>query len=513
MTATIVPYGRLAGGNYGVLLDSATGKSLASVIEVLSTLPAVASTDNFSGRLVFSQADYILYIYVPATVPYWKPLEGVPTNVSNAAGSPPTVPVPIIGQLHWDLDTEVLFVWNSSAWVKAGGRYAAQIYENNYTGDAATTTFASGSSQALASEYVEVFLDGVRQVAGIDYALVGTTVTFVTAPAAAVVIYVRAMETASIVQTAQIAGAQYVATASQTDFITGMSGSDPSGVFVYKAGLLQTLTTDYTLVQHDVSILALTRASLVATVSTTLVHSLVIGSIVTLVNFTEPEYNNLTVTVTGLPTNSKFTFTAALTDSATGTPNGTAYYTPAFTKDIVRFNTGLTVGDAVDIRSLASVVVNNATGEINLLSSTGSGTTLHTAKVGATLNIKSLKSGANMTITDNGTDVTLAASTGTGYEDRIATSISNTVVVDPTSYVGVRNTLSATTVDISGIGAAGRRITIKDEIGIAATFAINIKSGGGTFDGAASPYVISTNYGSVSLTSDGINWFITAIMP
>lgn len=49
----------------------------------------------------------------------------------------------------------------------------------------------------------------------------------------------------------------------------------------------------------------------------------------------------------------------------------------------------------------------------------------------------------------------------------------------------------------------GRRITIKDEAGTAGSANISIV---GTVDGV-SGYTINTNYGKVTLISDGTNWF------
>jgi hypothetical protein len=513
MTATIIPHGRLAGGNYGVLLDSTTGDSLASVIEVLSTLPSIASTDNFSGRMVFSQSDYVLYIYVPLPTAYWKPLENVDTIVGNVAGVPPTITPLAIGQMYWDLDTESLFVWNGIIWQATTGQTATQLFENTYTGDGATTTFASGAATPVSDEYQEIFLDGVRQVGSVDYITIGTNISFVTAPALGVQIHSRVMVSDNIVQTAQVAGVAYTATASQTVFDTGIASSDPAGVFVYKDGILQSIPTNYTLTQQDVSIVSLTRVTTTATVVTTAAHGMSIGSQVTLINFAETQYNKLLVTLTGVPTVASFEFTVLVSDPAAGTPVGTAYYTPSFINDIVTFVTPLVGGEIVDIRTLRGVVIPNAAGEVNTLLSTGTGLGLNNTKVGSALNVKSLIAGANIILTDNGNDITVASSAGGGFEDRSGSNSTNITVADPTSYVGVQNTTTSTTVNISGIAAGGRRIIIKDEAGVAGTFPLNTSTGGGTIDGAASPYVISTNYGSVSLVSDGTNWFITSATP
>jgi hypothetical protein len=241
-------------------------------------------------------------------------------------------------------------------------------------------------------------------------------------------------------------------------------------------------------------------------VTTTVAHSLLVGGTVTLVNFAENVYNNVSVNITAV-TSTTFTFTTLSTNPTTGTPVGVAYYTPSIIIDSVIFTVPLLGGEKIDIRSLRGVVVTTAAGEANLLASVGTGVSLSGTKSGVTLNVKSLKAGNNITLTDNGNDVTIVAD-GKGFEDRITVN-SNSTITDPTSYVGVQNSSGATAIDISGIAANGRSIAIKDELGNAGTFNINIDVGvGKTVDGTATPYVISTNYGGVTLVSDGTNWFI-----
>lgn len=68
------------------------------------------------------------------------------------------------------------------------------------------------------------------------------------------------------------------------------------------------------------------------------------------------------------------------------------------------------------------------------------------------------------------------------------------------SYLGV---MGSYTVTLSG-PAKARKLIIKDEAGNAATSPITVT---GTIDGSAS-YIINTNYGALSLISDGTNWFV-----
>jgi len=513
MPRTLLPYGLLPNGNYGVVFDSTTGDPQASVIEIMSSLPSVASTDNFEGRIIFDTSDHSPYVFTSFPAAQWKPLEGIPATVDNVGGNPPILPTPNDGDLLWDLDTEVLFVWDGSSWQSAGGRYAASIVENSFVGDGSTTAFATGASVPVSAEYVEIHLDGVRQVAGTDYTVVGTTVNFVDAPPSGTGVYVRTLASDAIVQTAQVAGAQYTASSGDTDFETGLASTDPAGVFVYVDGIIKRNTIDYTISQQDTSIVSLNRVGSVSTVATKVVHGLSVGDEVTLVNFVETEYNNLTVIVTNVPTSKTFEFATSSASSSTGTPSGTAYYTPPFINDTIEFTTPMTGGELIDIRSLRSVIVASYSGEENTLGSAGSGVQLNATKAGTTLYVKSLIAGSNVALSDNGTEVTIASATGSGFEDRVGTNSAIFVVTDPTSYVGFNNNAAGVTADLSGIEISGRKITIKDEIGGASTFPISIATGGGTIDGATSPYLITTDYGSVTMVCDGTNWYITAARP
>lgn len=519
MARNFVPYGQLQSGNYGVLLDPTTQQPLASAVEVLNALPSVASVDNFDGRLVFETGSSTLYVFATLPTPQWKPLEGIPATVGNVAGSPPVVPTPQAGELFWDLDTEVLFVWDGSAWQAAGGRYAAQVIENTYLANGLQATYPSGASVAIQVQYVEVFLDGVRQVAGTDYTIVGTVINFTVAPPNGLVIYVRALVSDSIVQNAQVSRASYVASAGQTVFDIGVAGVDPAGVFVFRNGLIQAGGgIDYLLQQQDTTISQLLKVGpTTARITTAVNHGIPVGASVRLEGFAEVEYNNLTYTVQAVPTATTFDITVLPTDPATGTGNPTMFFSPPYVNDEVVFNSGLNATDTVEIRTLKNVVVSGSVGEINTLASIGTGTPLDAAKVGDTLQIKSLAAGANVNIVDIGSSVEISANVGTGFEDRVGVNASSYTVVNTTSYVGVRNTSTPVTINLSGIAQnpvnSGRRITIKDESLGAGVNQIQIVGGASLIEGVATPYVINTNGGAVTLVMDGSDWFIVGQYP
>jgi len=92
--------------------------------------------------------------------------------------------------------------------------------------------------------------------------------------------------------------------------------------------------------------------------------------------------------------------------------------------------------------------------------------------------------------------------------NRTAVAASYTTVMTDV-IVGVTSTSSAWTITLeTDTVTAGRIVIIKDESGAAGTNNITIATEASeTIDGAAT-LVISTNYGSATLYSDGTDWFV-----
>lgn len=85
-----------------------------------------------------------------------------------------------------------------------------------------------------------------------------------------------------------------------------------------------------------------------------------------------------------------------------------------------------------------------------------------------------------------------------------------TILPTDPRYIAVTSTAAPRTITLpaaSGV-PAGRTITVKDESGAAGTNNITVsRAGADTIDGATTK-VISANYGSVTLYSDGVSkWF------
>lgn len=516
MANTFIPYGMLPDGKYGIMLDEANQLPLASAIEILSGLPATTNPSNYPGRTVFDRTTNKPYVFSSNPTPSWKSIDGVPVTVGTNSGNPPTVPTPQVGELYWNVTNEVLYVWDGIRWQAVGGRYASLLTENAYTGNGVQVTYPTGASREVQSAYVEVFLDGVRQMPMTDYMTVGTVITFNTAPPNGVKIYIRTVTDQKIVQNAQISTTEQIAIAGQQTFILGGAGSDPEGVMVFVNGVLRLSGTDYTFIRHVPTITEITKTALtVARVVTTFAHQITVGAKVRLEGILEPEYNNKVFVVQSVPTPTSFTITVAATDPSAATPNPVMYHTPSFVNDRITMNIPLVGGERVVIKHFANVVTGGGNGEINTLASVGSGQSLVAPKLNETLRVKSLSSGSNITITDLGNEVQIAASLGGSFEDRVGINATNYTVSSTVSYVGVRNTVSTVTISLAAIAQlpanSGRKITIKDESGAAGVGGgILVAGGAATIDGSVVPLHINTNYGYVTLVMDGTNWFVTS---
>jgi hypothetical protein len=105
-----------------------------------------------------------------------------------------------------------------------------------------------------------------------------------------------------------------------------------------------------------------------------------------------------------------------------------------------------------------------------------------------------------------------------GIFNRQVATTGTTIMSATTNYVGCRNSSGAPiTIDIytniSSPGSAGRYVTIKDEVGNAGTYAINIDPGAGRKidgGGVGVPLSLTTNRSRVTLSFDGTDWHTVA---
>ena len=534
MALKMIPYGLLESGELNVLIDDATGFPETAVVEVFASLPAVASADNFDGRLVFDLSTQVLYVFVGTGTasPEWFPLEGIPATIGTctdfsdpAQPKPPAVPVPVAGELFYCTDTEVAFVWDGVQWVPIGGRFAAQYFEVTHTGDSLTTLFSLGvgiSSTPGSTNEVEVFYDGIRQVGGIDYQLVGLSIdtTIGGAPGTGVIILIRTTISQAVVQNVQTVDATYPSVAGGlSTFDAGAAGLDPSGIFVYKDGLLLAGGgVDYVHSSADTSILSITDLGTnTARAVTTVTHNAAPGNIVDVQGIDtatagQNEFSG-SKTITATPSATEFEYAVvSATADAFAIPDPILFWTPAFVNDNIILNVPTSGGEDIVIRSIKSAVTAPTSGEANTASNLGGGFGVFSTKSGVDLRFKSFTEGPGITIVDLGTELQVTADSGILFEARQGINTSTHTLGSDESYIGVRNTSFSVTIDVSsvpgGTSGSGRRVTIKDESGGATINNINIVHAGRTFDGAATPLVINTNFGSVTIVFDGTNWFL-----
>lgn len=531
MAITLIPYGQLPSGRLGIAVDDITGQPIAGAIEVQTTLPLVGDAENFDGRMVFETSTQVLYVFKSGT-PEWFPLEGIPTTIGLCTAvdpvtgqpRPPVLGSEVAGELFFCTDSEVTFVWDGAVWQPIGGRFAGQWTETKSisTGVAGPggDTFALGGTP-VSSEFVEVFLDGVRQVPnpGGDYNVIGSNVVFPSPVAGGVEVFIRTFFSTvltgpSILQNTQVTETMFTAGVGQTTFDIGRPSVDPAATFVFVDGLLQCGGgNDYIHSTTDTTIVSITRSGTVATVTTADPHGAPIGADVEIAGALEPEYNG-TFTITATPTTTTFQFTIGAGAPLSATPDPILFYDPPFFNDEIIFVTPLSGGEKVLIRALRSLVTAPSSGEANTASNLGAGFGVFSTKSGEDLRFKSLDAGPNINIVDLGTSLQISSDVGATFEGRNGINTNLHVLASTESYIGVRNTSFVVTIDVSSVPAgtsgSGRRVVITDESGGAGTNNILISHTGATFSGMASPLVINTNYGSKTIVFDGSNWHIVA---
>lgn len=129
------------------------------------------------------------------------------------------------------------------------GRVDVQDQIVRYVGDADTTTFNySNYISVFSSEQLQVLVDGVVQVLGTDYTVALGAVTFVTAPAEGLPINILRKQVID-----QVAGVSYVADGIEDDYVftSSVDITSDGQIQVKVNGILQTITTDYTVTRTD----------------------------------------------------------------------------------------------------------------------------------------------------------------------------------------------------------------------------------------------------------------------
>lgn len=529
MGITLIPYGQLEDGKFGIKLSDATGVPIASVIEVFTTLPSVVDPSNFDGRMAFDTTAQTLYVFKAGT-PEWFPLEGIPAAIGAVGGVPPTVPTPPDGFLFYDTDTEIMFVWDGTSWRPIGGRFAGRFVQQQYISSGFAgpggDTFSLGTIPVF-SEFVEIFLDGVRQLPnpGGDYNVIGSSVVFPFPVPVGVVVFTRTLESTvlespALLQNAQCIRANYVNQAAGiTDFDTGAPGLDPSCTMVFKNGaMLAGDGNDYILVSADTTINAIVKtAATAAQVTTAIPHGAAVGDAVTITGAAEPEYTG-NFTINAIVTTTVFEITVVVTAPASATqasPSVPISYSPPLVNDVVSLNIATVLNDDIIIVSFQRIITAPSTGEANTASNLGVGVGLFSAKAGDDLRFNSIIGGDGILIIDGGGGtVSITADAISTFESRVGINSSIYIMGITESYIGVRDTSSVVTIDVStvpsGTTGSGRRLIVTDESGGAGINSIQIIHGGAMFSGVPSPFIINVAYGSVTIVYDGNDWYVVS---
>lgn len=88
----------------------------------------------------------------------------------------------------------------------------------------------------------------------------------------------------------------------------------------------------------------------------------------------------------------------------------------------------------------------------------------------------------------------------------VSVTYGETVVVLGGEFISVQASAPVTVTLPVASSALGQQVIVKDSLGVSVSYPITIS---GSID-AASTFVISTPYGSVTLISDGVKWHIVA---
>jgi len=526
----LVPLGRISDGSYSLLLDE-NDNPLASVMEVLEELPSDDDANNFPGRLVFVLPNRNVYVFTDDPADDWIPVRSGQVQIDDPAPEDLELD-PVAGDLYYSLDLEIMYLFDGDGWVEVGGLRGANVIWRFYVGDGSTDIFDTGATTYPPVEYVQVFIDGVALSPGTssirDYYMVGNTVQLNGIPEVGEDIAIRTLTYITMARNSTFITLFHEADGDLNDFDAGSVQLTNGQVTVVMDGITLTPDTgsgngtfDYRVKTQNVNIDSLEVVGSTIVATTEAAHGFSIGDPIRFYGSLEAGFNDsFTVTQVISSTSLSVTF-ADYPGASEATPNPQIYFGPVRRNDWVEFydaDGDLSPppdGSKIYIKTIANVVAESASGEINTASNTGGGYGIFSEKVGTDLKFKSIVAGNRVSVTDNGTSLQIDtdAERFVGYST--FNGIPSTLVVTDQSYIACKNSSgSSVTIDLSGIsggGYTGRKIVVKDEARNAATYNISISPGmsssieGGS-DGVS--YVLATNGQSVELVYDGSDWSI-----
>lgn len=149
-------------------------------------------------------------------------------------------------------------------------------------------------------------------------------------------------------------------------------------------------------------------------------------------------------------------------------------------------------------------------GESNTASNVGTGAGIFHSKAGVDLQFRTIVPGAGVSITQNVNDITISAAPSTANSSVVTVSGANYIMTAANDIILAANNGMDITVTLpTAIGNLGKVLNIKK---IDAGNVLNIKSVfNQTLDGVnitTTPHEVVTRWESMTLVSDGLNWFI-----
>lgn len=173
----------------------------------------------------------------------------------------------------------------------------------------------------------------------------------------------------------------------------------------------------------------------------------------------------------------------------------------------------LVVGDVVTFRidnGTIGASGGSGVGEANTASNLGGGASVFSSKVGVDLRFRSIVAGANVSVTQSGTEITIASSAGTALADVDTIVGVNYGILTSDDVLLVDNNGSDVTLTLPDASTAeGKIYYIKKTDSGNSLYIKSVFSQ--TLDGVnidATPYQITVQFETATIVSDGANWWI-----
>ena len=172
----------------------------------------------------------------------------------------------------------------------------------------------------------------------------------------------------------------------------------------------------------------------------------------------------------------------------------------------------LVIGDILTFRIDPSKVglPVGGVGEVNNGANLGTGANVFKNKTSTILNFRRLNAGSGVTITENTNDITISAAPSAPIYNVVTISGTNYTATVANDYILFENAGANRTITLpTAVGNSGKLITVK-KIDLGNTLSVATVSGQEIdgVDATATPLAITVQYETVSLLSDGSNWFI-----